>query len=58
MLGFIYSVLQRIKNEVLEGGMYTLKYEGEDNYNLLADRENETFLSDEFKRYATSRQDG
>ena len=53
-LGFIYSVLQRIKNEVPEGGMYTLKYEGGDNYNLSADRENETFLSDEFKRYVSS----
>ena len=58
MLGFIYSVLQRIKNEVPEGGTYTLKYEGGDNYNLLADKENETFLSDEFKRYASSRQHG
>ena len=54
ILGFIYSVLQRIKNEVPEGGTYTLKYESGDAYHLLSYRENETFLSDEFMRYAFS----
>ena len=51
ILGFIYSVLQRIKNEVLEGRTYTLEYKGGDTDYLLRYRENETFLSDEFIRY-------
>ena len=58
ILGFIYSVLQIIKNEVPEGDTYTLKYEGGDTFHLLSYREDETFLSDEFIRYAFSGQGG
>ena len=56
-LSFIYSVLQRIKNEVPEGGTYTLKYFGgrSTKYYLIPDSESGTFLSDEFKRYVSSR---
>ena len=57
ILGFIYSVLQRIKNEVPEGRIYTLKYDGERDtkYHLIPDSDSGTFLSDEFKRYVSSR---
>ena len=51
MLGFIYSVLQRIKNEVPEGGACTLVYCGrrDTKYYLIPDSDSGTFLSNEFK---------
>ena len=53
ILGFIYSVLQRIKNEVPEDVIYSLKYFGgqDTKYYLIPDSDCGTFLSDEFKRY-------
>ena len=56
-LGFIYSVLQKIKNEVPDGGTYTLRYVGGQStkYYLIPGSDNGTFLSDEFKRYLCSR---
>ena len=51
MLGFLYSVLQKIQEAVLEGSTCTIKYDGRQMYHITVEKENEVFLIDEFKEY-------
>ena len=54
MLGFLHSVLQKIQETVPEGSTCTIKYDGRQMYHITVEKENEVFLIDEFKEYASS----
>ena len=53
MLGFLYSVLQKIQEKVPEGSTCTIKYDGRQMYHITVENENEVFLINEFKEYVS-----